>query len=243
MPQTITTTAEQEREAQMLAREYLLCDDNKLTKEAQEYKRKIAKAIVEVDMKETTQATPYRPGMLKAASMLKDSLTPPNAVREFINSVLLETLTDREKRICALRPKEVFGFDVEQLTLRQAGEQEGVSQERMRQIIIKIIRKIRRRIFVINQQIKEPQVIIKYIEKPDTEDVANLPIVYKPVEALGEMTVRTFNVLKNGNIKTVQQLIEKKEHELLRLPNFGRKSLNELKEVLSRQGLKLEEKS
>lgn len=169
------------------------------------------------------------------------TVTTPNVIQEFIHRVLLETLTDREKRIATLRPRDVFGFDLKQLTLRQAGEQEGTGPERIRQIVAKINRKIKRKIDIIDQRLTEPQVIIKYIEKPDTEKVTNLPIVYKPVEALGEMTVRAANALHNENIKTVQQLIEKRESELLRIPNFGRKSLEEIKTLLADQNLKLGE--
>jgi len=171
---------------------------------------------------------------------MKDSVTTKkNIVQEFINSVLLETLNDREKIVAALRQKDVFGFDVKQQSLREVGEQVGLRQERIRQMVAKIIRKIERRIFIINQSLKEPQVIIKYIEKTVEEKAPNLPIVYKPVAALGEMTVRTANALLNDEIKTVQQLIEKRESELLRIPNFGRKSLMELQELLANHNLKL----
>ena len=173
--------------------------------------------------------------------MINPQTTAPNIIQEFVNRVLLETLTDRERKIAALRPRDVFGFDLKQMTLRQAGEQEGVSRERVRQMVAKINRKIKRKIFIVEQQLKEPQVIIKYIEKTEGEKTPNLPIVYKPIEALGEMTVRVTNALHCEEIKTVQQLIEKKEGELLRLPNFGRKSLNELKELLADHNLKLGE--
>ena len=170
-----------------------------------------------------------------------DTTVVSKAFQEFINNVLLETLTDREKRVVALRQKDVFGFDVKQIALRKVGKQEGLSPERIRQIIFKIVRKIERKILVIDQSLKEPQVIIKYVEKTNTEKTSNLPIVYKPVEALGEMSVRTANALHNENIKTVQHLIEKTNSELLRMPNFGRKSLEELKNLLANHDLKLEE--
>lgn len=52
-----------------------------------------------------------------------------------------------------------------------------------------------------------------------------------------ELSVRSANCLKNANIKTIQELIQKTEGEMLRTKNFGRKSLNEIKEVLSTMGL------
>ena len=54
-----------------------------------------------------------------------------------------------------------------------------------------------------------------------------------------ELSVRSANCLKNDNIVYIGDLIQKTEAEMLRTPNFGRKSLNEIKEVLSSMGLKL----
>ncbi|MBF0330187.1 MAG: DNA-directed RNA polymerase subunit alpha [Nitrospirae bacterium] len=54
-----------------------------------------------------------------------------------------------------------------------------------------------------------------------------------------ELSVRAFNCLKNANIKTIGDLVQKSEHELLRTKNFGRKSLNEIKNVLVSMGLNL----
>ena len=54
-----------------------------------------------------------------------------------------------------------------------------------------------------------------------------------------ELSVRSANCLKNDNIVYIGDLIQKTEAEMLRTPNFGRKSLNEIKEVLSSMGLRL----
>lgn len=54
-----------------------------------------------------------------------------------------------------------------------------------------------------------------------------------------ELSVRTINCLKHEGVRTVRDLITKSGAELLRAPNFGRKSLNEVKEILSVFGLKL----
>ena len=54
-----------------------------------------------------------------------------------------------------------------------------------------------------------------------------------------ELSVRSANCLKNDNIVYIGDLVLKTEHEMLRTPNFGRKSLNEIKEVLSGMGLHL----
>lgn len=52
-----------------------------------------------------------------------------------------------------------------------------------------------------------------------------------------ELSVRAYNCLKNANIQTIAELVQKSEYEMLRTKNFGRKSLNEIKEILSAMGL------
>ena len=54
-----------------------------------------------------------------------------------------------------------------------------------------------------------------------------------------ELSVRSANCLKNDNIIYIGDLVQKTEAEMLRTPNFGRKSLNEIKEVLATMGLHL----
>jgi len=64
------------------------------------------------------------------------------------------------------------------------------------------------------------------------------PALLKKVDEL-ELSVRSANCLKNDNIVYIGDLIQKSETEMLRTPNFGRKSLNEIKEVLASLGLHL----
>ena len=54
-----------------------------------------------------------------------------------------------------------------------------------------------------------------------------------------ELSVRSANCLKNDNILYIGDLVQKSESDMLRTPNFGRKSLNEIKEVLGQMGLNL----
>ncbi|MGD2133207.1 MAG: DNA-directed RNA polymerase subunit alpha [Maricaulaceae bacterium] len=72
-------------------------------------------------------------------------------------------------------------------------------------------------------------------EKPDLDFN---PALLKKVDEL-ELSVRSANCLKNDNIVYIGDLIQKSEAEMLRTPNFGRKSLNEIKEVLAQMGLHL----
>jgi DNA-directed RNA polymerase subunit alpha len=60
----------------------------------------------------------------------------------------------------------------------------------------------------------------------------------KSVDEL-ELSVRSYNCLKNANIRTIGELVTKSEAEMLKTKNFGRKSLNEIKEILSSMGLAL----
>ena len=88
------------------------------------------------------------------------------------------------------------------------------------------------------------QVFVNF-EEPKTETVeerapelAFNPALLKKVDEL-ELSVRSANCLKNDNIVYIGDLIQKSEGEMLRTPNFGRKSLNEIKEVLAQMGLHL----
>jgi len=62
--------------------------------------------------------------------------------------------------------------------------------------------------------------------------------LYRSVDEL-ELSVRSANCLKNADILKIYQLVSKTEAEMLKTKNFGRKSLNEIKEVLSEMGLSL----
>jgi len=81
------------------------------------------------------------------------------------------------------------------------------------------------------------------VEGQKTEDSANNPppldpILLRPVDDL-ELTVRSANCLKAESIYFIGDLIQRTENELLKTPNLGRKSLNEIKEVLAAHGLTL----
>jgi DNA-directed RNA polymerase subunit alpha len=88
------------------------------------------------------------------------------------------------------------------------------------------------------------QVFVNF-EEPEMagakEEAAELPFnrnLLRKVEEL-ELSVRSANCLKNDNIVYIGDLVQKSEGDMLRTPNFGRKSLNEIKEVLSGMGLHL----
>ncbi len=86
-------------------------------------------------------------------------------------------------------------------------------------------------------------IFINFEEEPESHDSeergeseAVNDNLNKSVEEL-ELSVRSYNCLKNANIQTIGQLVTKSEAEMLKTKNFGRKSLNEIKEILTDMGL------
>jgi DNA-directed RNA polymerase subunit alpha len=73
-------------------------------------------------------------------------------------------------------------------------------------------------------------------ETVDREAERLMENLKRSVEEL-ELSVRSYNCLKNADIKTIGELVQKSEGEMLKTKNFGRKSLNEIKEILSDMGL------
>ena len=77
------------------------------------------------------------------------------------------------------------------------------------------------------------------IEAPqDIQHDPRLEHLDRSVEEL-ELSVRSYNCLKNANIQSIRELVQKSENEMLKTKNFGRKSLNEIKEILHKMGLSL----
>jgi DNA-directed RNA polymerase subunit alpha len=76
------------------------------------------------------------------------------------------------------------------------------------------------------------------VEVSDEEKGALYERLAKSVDEM-ELSVRSYNCLKNANIRTIGELVQKTEVEMLKTKNFGRKSLNEIKEILATMGLSL----
>lgn len=89
----------------------------------------------------------------------------------------------------------------------------------------------------LNFEDKDAPVEVKTSSTSNTGGVTNDALL-KPVSEL-ELSVRSANCLQNANIKYIYELVSKTEGEMLRTKNFGRKSLNEIKEILSTMGLGL----
>ena len=82
---------------------------------------------------------------------------------------------------------------------------------------------------------EEPEPVAQAKEEGSSQFNANL---YRSVEEL-ELSVRSANCLQNANIKYIYELVQKTESEMLKTKNFGRKSLNEIKDILGEMGLSL----
>ncbi len=88
-------------------------------------------------------------------------------------------------------------------------------------------------------------VFLNFVEEAEPTEAASEelrpqfnPNLYRSVDEL-ELSVRSANCLQNANIKYIYELVQKTEAEMLKTKNFGRKSLNEIKDILGEMGLSL----
>lgn len=91
------------------------------------------------------------------------------------------------------------------------------------------------RVFVLESEREEPLEESEFTEYDD-DPVFNENLL-RSVDEL-ELSVRAQNCLKNAEIKSISELVQRTEHDMLRTKNFGRKSLNEIKEILVTMGLR-----
>jgi DNA-directed RNA polymerase subunit alpha len=93
-------------------------------------------------------------------------------------------------------------------------------------------------IFINIDEEEEEETESAVVEVSDEEKGALYEKLGKSVDEM-ELSVRSYNCLKNANIRTIGELVQKTESEMLKTKNFGRKSLNEIKEILAGMGLSL----
>jgi DNA-directed RNA polymerase subunit alpha len=93
-------------------------------------------------------------------------------------------------------------------------------------------------IFINIEEEDEEETESAVVEVSDEEKGALYEKLGKSVDEM-ELSVRSYNCLKNANIRTIGELVQKTESEMLKTKNFGRKSLNEIKEILATMGLSL----
>jgi DNA-directed RNA polymerase subunit alpha len=97
-------------------------------------------------------------------------------------------------------------------------------------------------LFLLEEEEEQEEEFSSPEEGAEVESLSEDPVfntnLLKSVDEL-ELSVRANNCLKNANIKTIADLVQKTEHEMLKTKNFGRKSLNEIKDILHSMGLRL----
>jgi len=143
--------------------------------------------------------------------MVDASFSPINKVSYFVESARVEQRTDLDKLIMDVETNGVI--DAEQ-AIRDA------ARILMGQLSV-----------FANLESALTEVEVKQAPQVD-------PVLLRPVDDL-ELTVRSANCLKAENIYYIGDLIQRNENELLKAPNLGRKSLNEIKDVLASKGLTL----
>ncbi|AFZ82985.1 DNA-directed RNA polymerase subunit alpha [Candidatus Kinetoplastidibacterium crithidiae] len=145
--------------------------------------------------------------------VLDASYSPVRKVSYFVESARVEQRTDLDKLILDI---ETNGVVTPEESIRKAA---AILMDQLS-------------IFASLQGSQDPQ------ELPSRNAPRIDPILLKPVDEL-ELTVRSANCLKAENVYYIGDLIQRTENELLKTPNLGRKSLNEIKDVLASRGLTL----
>ena len=127
--------------------------------------------------------------------------------------------------------------DVSRITLRVECDQH--SLEQIEKQMHKLVNVLRVSELEPGETVERELALIKVAITPERRpELPFNPNLLRKVDEL-ELSVRSANCLKNDNIVYIGDLVQKTEAEMLRTPNFGRKSLNEIKEVLASMGLRL----
>lgn len=162
---------------------------------------------------------------------------------ETITNALVSTLNERERRILEMHYRDG-------MTLENIGAREGVSKERIRQLLAKAVRKMKNPRFIKKMEVipksdyieletkyeallaerEEPQ------EQPASETMAEIPIRHTPIENL-ELSIRAYNCLKRAKKDTIGDVMDMTFTEMLHIRNLGRHSAEEIANRLAAMGL------
>lgn len=127
------------------------------------------------------------------------------------------------------RTKSVFGFGDDSMTLSELGDRWNISGSRVRQIQGLLSFKVYKRIYKL---INFPKVVekTKLVDMRDSQSVK-----IKNIDN-DELSCRTLNGLKNSRCETIRDILLMPQSKIMKTPNFGRKSLNEIKSFLLEKG-------
>jgi len=154
---------------------------------------------------------PDEPSKAIGRIVLDASFSPVKRVSYAVESARVEQRTDLDRLVMTIETNAVLSPEE---SIRQAAR-----------ILVEQLS-----VFAALENTAEPE---QQTQAPQVD-----PILLRPVDDL-ELTVRSANCLKAENIYYIGDLIQRTENELLKTPNLGRKSLNEIKEVLAARGLTL----
>ena len=228
--------------------------------------RKYKKAVLEEKLKNKTENTLTRLIEKERKEVLKESVYPYNIFEEleleYIDpdiiadfNVILVRLTPREEEFIKL-------FYKDNLTLEKIGKEHNITRERVRQITAKGLRRIKSLIYNYNRR-KEQEMIIQANTLATEDLIIKRQLLldeYKKthnyteemkfyfgeiknqalndttsIESL-ELSIRAENCLRRAGIKTIDDLCQKTETEMIKIRNLGRKSFKEIKDKLNARG-------
>lgn len=209
--------------------------------------KRLQEVKVQLDFKE------YPENLIKALNF--DFVECEEHFEERLQKLIDEgTLTPREETV-------LFAIFKENKTLEETGKEFGVTRERIRQVQIKALKKLKRRknYFEVGDYASKEQLAKqdyeKYLEEKhkewDYESAKAYVIAYEtglteekrkaleiPIEEL-DLSVRSYNCLRRANILTIKQLLTMTQEDLLKVRNMGKKSAKEIVIKLEEKGLEL----
>lgn len=156
-------------------------------------------------------------------------------MKQFIIESLLKTQVERTIDVVFNRQKHVFGFGENKMTIGKLAEKYNCCKQTISVICNKSRDKVQRNIKSLLALACKP-VVIKEVDIKTVE--RNVPSTEILVASL-DLSVRTQNCLNNDDIRTISQLTKFRPSELLKIPNFGKKSLKEVELKLAELGLSL----
>lgn len=169
----------------------------------------------------------------------------PDLLTELDTEVYDKMLSAREEQVCSFYFKDRFGTG-KRPALKDIAREFGTTSERVRQIIAKAVRKYKWFIVcyekILYRRHLEHQTKM-YEERIKELRLADIPPVDVLLEGASidelDFSIRTYNCLRRAGIQTVKDLVNCTEEDLLKIRNFGRKCVKEVKDRLEREGLHL----